>query len=440
MTDERRLLLIQFLVQLGVIASVASVLVRSMLFQRYLYRETRKLKEKLIFASFIALPLAGGIAMRKLVHFAAADLILPGSVLVGLMAGQVAGVVAGGVMGLPALLLGHELLAVPFGVFAGWIGGICRITAPNYEEVWAFSPFIDLELWRWLRNRLDRPFRDWQALLFAVMTGLTLLHWYVARVVPHWLYALPMSGTGDLVLGTFVNVLALAIPIKIWNNTRIERKLQEQQRLLVQARLDALTSQINPHFLFNTLNSVASLVRVNPDLARHMIVKLASILRRLLSQHETMVPLREELTFIDDYLGIEIIRFGAEKLRFRPQIEAGVLETPVPSMLLQPFVENSIRHGLSPKRDGGEVRLRAYRAEHNIVIEIEDDGVGIPPQRQAQVRRSGIGVSNVQQRLQVLYGDAYELDIQSEPGSGTTVRIALPVAAPLGKGLNQTVR
>ena len=96
------------------------------------------------------------------------------------------------------------------------------------------------------------------------------------------------------------------MPVKIWNNTRIEMNLEQNQQLLLKARMDALTSQINPHFLFNTLNAVASLIRFDPDMARVVVMKLSNILRRLLRKHETFVPLRDELDFIDDYLDIEV--------------------------------------------------------------------------------------------------------------------------------------
>ena len=144
----------------------------------------------------------------------------------------------------------------------------------------------------------------------------------------------------------------MAIPLKVWNTTRYEKKLEEQERLLVEARLAALTSQINPHFLFNTLNSVSSLIRTNPDQARVMLVKLSKVLRRLLRKHENFSALRDELSFIEDYLAIEVVRFG-DKLRFEKDVAEDTLDMLVPSMLLQPLVENSIKHGLSGKVEGG---------------------------------------------------------------------------------------
>jgi hypothetical protein len=155
------------------------------------------------------------------------------------------------------------------------------------------------------------------------------------------------------------SVMCVAMAIKIWNNTRIEMNLEQNQQLLLKARMDALTSQINPHFLFNTLNTVSSLIRFDPDMARGVVLKLSNILRRLLRKHETFVPLREELAFIDDYLDIEVIRFGRDKLQIFKEVDEGTLEEFIPSMLLQPIVENAIKHGLAPRLEGGQIHLRA---------------------------------------------------------------------------------
>ena len=180
----------------------------------------------------------------------------------------------------------------------------------------------------------------------------------------------------------------MVLPLKIWNNTRNENKLEEQQRLLMQARLEALTSQINPHFLFNTLNSVSSLIRTDPHQARLMVLKLSRILRRLLRKHENFSPLRDELDFIEDYLSIEVARFG-EKLRFEKEVDAQTLDMLVPSMLLQPLVENCVKHGLSSKIEGGTIWLRTRRVDGRLHLVVEDDGVGIPEAEAGHAARTG---------------------------------------------------
>jgi two-component system LytT family sensor kinase len=203
-------------------------------------------------------------------------------------------------------------------------------------------------------------------------------------------------------------------------------KLEQQERLLLQARMEALQSQINPHFLFNTLNSISSLVRANPDSARDMIVKLGNILRRLLRKGDSFVPLREEFEFLDDYLDIEVTRFGRDKLRVVKELEAKSLDHLVPSMILQPLVENAVKHGFASKVECGSIYLRSRCAEHRLVIEVEDDGIGMPQGASAPAG-TGIGMVNVSERLQVVYGDAAEISIESQPNRGTMIRLVLPI-------------
>jgi two-component system LytT family sensor kinase len=216
-----------------------------------------------------------------------------------------------------------------------------------------------------------------------------------------------------------------AIALKVLNNTRIEMKLEEQERLLLQARMEALQSQINPHFLFNTLNSVSSLVRFDPDTARTMVVKLANILRRLLRKGDSFVQLREEFEFVDDYLDIEVVRFGHDKLKVVKELDLPSLEVMVPSVILQPLVENAVKHGLSPKVEGGTIYLRSRIKENLLVVEVEDDGVGIA--EGASSAGTGIGMANVRERLNVLYNDLARVEIESTPRSGTIIRLILPV-------------
>jgi two-component system LytT family sensor kinase len=202
--------------------------------------------------------------------------------------------------------------------------------------------------------------------------------------------------------------------------------LEQNQQLLLKARMDALTSQINPHFLFNTLNTVSSLIRFDPDMARGVVLKLSNILRRLLRKHETFVPLREELSFIDDYLDIEVIRFGRDKLQIFKEVDEETLEEFVPSMLLQPIVENAIKHGLAPRLEGGQIHVRTQRRNGRLTIDIEDNGMGIPPERLAEVYGGGIGISNVHERLRLLYGDQFKMDIRSQSGEGTQIHLEIP--------------
>jgi two-component system LytT family sensor kinase len=221
----------------------------------------------------------------------------------------------------------------------------------------------------------------------------------------------------------------ITLPLKVWNSTRNETKLEEQHRLLMEARLEALASQINPHFLFNTLNSISTLIRLDPEQARVMVTRLSRIMRQRLRSQDHFAPLRDELAFIDDYLSIELVRFG-DKLRVLKHIDPSASDMLVPSMLLQPLVENSIKHGISGKIEGGTITLRARRQGDRLIIEVEDDGVGIPEADLSNILDKGIGVTNVKERLKVLYNQDYRMLIDSQPGRGTRIEIELPEMQP----------
>jgi two-component system LytT family sensor kinase len=261
--------------------------------------------------------------------------------------------------------------------------------------------------------------------------GLELVRVVLVKATkPQWLFAVDARWDWWQILVVIATLMSVAAPLKIWNNTRVEMNLERHQQLLLKARMDALSRQINPHFLFNTLNTVTALIRLDPDAARGVVLKLGNILRRLLRKHETFVPLREELEFIDNYLDIEVARFGKDNLEIVQQIDYAALEAFVPSMLLQPIVENCLKHGLAPKIGGGKIELRTTNTDGRLRIEIEDNGVGISEEKLPHVYVEGIGLSNVRERLRVLYGTDFQLDIQSRPDEGTVIRIEIPELVP----------
>ena len=280
---------------------------------------------------------------------------------------------------------------------------------------------------------MKRPHFDRQILLLLLITMMQFCVSMFARFYPRHFFELHSDSWAIELAICASSPVVVGIPLKIWNAIRIERQLEEQGRLLLEARLDALQRQINPHFLFNTLNSITSLVRSQPELAREMIVKLANILRVLLKDREAFVPFSEELAFTDDYLDIEVVRFGP-KLRVVKEIAEDTLSIVVPSMLLQPLIENSIKHGLEPRIGGGTVTLRSRIVEDRLELEIEDDGVGMAPEKNpvspvsGLVRPgTGIGMRNVRERMEVLYGHEAEVSIVSRPGRGTKVVLMMPI-------------
>ena len=428
---DTKLLLISLLVKLGVAAAVASSLARSVRFKRLLLLNERSSADVLKLLAWICIPLALGVWIRvRVPNFLAADISLQTTALLGLLLGSGPAALGGAFMALPAMGH-HEWLALPVNVAVACLFGGFRRFA-NEEAIWSFSPLIDLSIYRWVRRNLRRPTLDRQVALLVLLMATQLAASLLARMQPgryfelssrRWLLQLLVCACTPVIVG---------IPLKIWNAVRIERKLEEQSRLLLEARLDALQRQINPHFLFNTLNSIASLIRSEPELAREMIVKLGRILRTLLRERDAFVPLEDELAFTDDYLDIEVIRFG-EKLRVVKEIAEEAMPLEVPSMLLQPLIENSIKHGLEPRIGGGTVTVRGRVMAGRLLLEVEDDGVGIDPERATMsvdgiVREGmGIGMRNVRERMQVLYEGNAEVEVISRPGRGTRIRLLLPV-------------
>jgi len=450
---KESLIWITLLVELGVAAAVSSSFARSIGFKRLLLNPNRSFRQSLKMVAMICAVLTPGVWMRvRVPNFLAADISFEATILMGLLLGPVPAMVGGVVLSLPAVWHGEYWTMTVNLIVAAIAGGFGRIMDP--EAIWSFSPMIDLSLYQWVSRNLRKPQLDRQILLLvtimAMQFGTSMLgHAYPRQFFelysPKWLVELAICACSPIVVG---------IPLKIWNAVRIERKLEEQGRLLMEARLDALQRQINPHFLFNTLNSITSLVRSKPELAREMIVKLANILRVLLKDREAFVPFSEELAFTDDYLDIEVVRFG-EKLTVVKEIAEETLPVVVPSMLLQPLIENSIKHGLEPRIGGGTVTLRSrILSDGRLLLEVEDDGVGMEPERETVSPLSGlaragagtgIGMRNVRERMEVLYGAQAEVEIVSRPGRGTKVTLVMPVlesgAAPwaqFGEALQAT--
>lgn len=418
---------VDLLIKLAVMALLAGFIARFGKFRSLLFIEQRGPREKLQFAAFLGGPFMLGVLARLVAHYQATDLSLEVTVLAGLLGGTIVGLAVALMVSLPTLLIPHpELLALPMATFYAVAAGSARWLCPDKEEIWKFSPFFDLSLYRSIKQRFRHPAIDWQVLFTLLCVIFEISRMLVGRIAHGRLFYPYSAHHSTQVLIVLTTLICVGLPVRIWNTTRIERRLQEQERLLLQARMDALISQINPHFLFNTLNTVSSLTRFDPDTARRVLLKLANILRRRLKAQVHFTPLKQELEFIDDYLDIEVVRFGRDKLQIRKEIEPETLDTVVPSMILQPLVENAIRHGIGPKIEGGTITLRAKRGNGRLMIEVVDDGVGIPEQRRSEVLDSGIGISNVRERLKVLYGEDFSLKIDSQPGQGTAIRFEIP--------------
>ncbi|MGC9334389.1 MAG: sensor histidine kinase, partial [Anaerolineae bacterium] len=284
-----------------------------------------------------------------------------------------------------------------------------------------------------LRPRLEAVTRDWLKIGME-MTFLLLEH--VVGATLALLVCSLLFGFQVVPSAAWIALAGVVIAFPIIHGTqtalRYYRRLQDKERqeeqlraLTTQAELRALKAQVNPHFLFNTLNTIAQLIHTDPARAEATIERLAEMFRYILAGSERgMVPLGEELAFVDRYLEIEQARFG-QRLRVDRQVAPQILNIPVPSLILQPLVENAVRHGQGP--DGRvDVTIRVQREDSQVTIAIADQGPGMPSNH-AIGQGSGFGLCNVDQRLRKTYGEAYGLEIGDNEPKGTVVRVRIPL-------------
>jgi sensor histidine kinase YesM len=254
----------------------------------------------------------------------------------------------------------------------------------------------------------ERSVQTGQILSFGYLIRKMAVHYCVMNLIMYWLVVLGHLGWD------------------YYQRLR-ERDMQtaDLQRELVEARLDALRMQLNPHFLFNTLHAVSALIHDDPDSADRVIARLSELLRLSLDQTKPQeVPLHEELVFLDRYLEIEQTRF-ADRLRVEKQVSPEVESALVPYLILQPLVENAIRHGIEPREDQGSVIIGAQRSNGMLQLRITDNGAGLANQAEG-ASREGIGLSNTRSRLRHLYGENYRLELVSAAGGGLEARIDIP--------------
>lgn len=230
-------------------------------------------------------------------------------------------------------------------------------------------------------------------------------------------------------------VIKLAVGIAQLLAVQMElAEVDRQAQLVTNAELQALHAQINPHFLFNTLNTIIMFSRTNPETSRRLLIRLANFFRHALKKHGHFNTVKEELEYINTYLILEKARFR-EKLRILRSIDPEVLNYQVPVLAIQPLVENAVKHGITPKMGGGTVTICAYKSEGELHFIIKDDGVGIPEDKFEKVlipgygSGNGVGLSNVHERLKSLFGEDYGLRIQSQVGEGTTITVRVPLMA-----------
>jgi two-component system, LytTR family, sensor kinase len=279
-------------------------------------------------------------------------------------------------------LLGHAAVCISIGlVSSAWVAGLERLLNP-----WAIST--------------------------------------TPRFVPLWFDKFYNQILSSLILYGCI----LLVGYMLGSRERIGLQQTETARLneqLTKAELNALRQQIEPHFLFNALNAIAGLVRERRnDAAVHMIAGLSDLLRRVLEDSNRQnVALEEEMGFVQKYMDIQKVRFG-ERLQVSVDVPGELSSAQVPNLILQPIVENAVKHGIAKRTQGGAIRISAFRNNGVLTISVYNDGPELRPDW--ETNRAGVGISNVRTRLQTLYGDAFELRMQNQDPSGVKVSVSVP--------------
>ena len=230
----------------------------------------------------------------------------------------------------------------------------------------------------------------------------------------------------DFTLLAVLSIIAVLLALYERLARKLERKISENeklQRLQIESKLSLLRSKINPHFLFNTLNTMLDVLRRDAKQVEKIILNLSDIYRKtLIMPDNALVTLKEEITLVEEYLEIEKVRIG-KRLRYSFHVDEKLEAFKLPPMIIQILVENAIKHGLSPKKEGGEVSISVSQQNETVILDVTDSGVGIDSSKSA----GGFGLSSIQQRLKLIYENA-KMEIAALSSGGTKVRIILPHA------------
>ncbi len=221
-------------------------------------------------------------------------------------------------------------------------------------------------------------------------------------------------------------VLAIYQAIKYYRKYRErELKTSKLEAQLAQSRLQVLKMQLHPHFLFNTLNAISELIYRDAESAERMITDLSDLLRMSFENLEVQeIPLKQELEFLEKYIEIEQMRFH-DRLKIEIEVSADTLDASVPNMILQPLVENAIKHGIAPRSEGGRIDIGARRNNGHLEITVSDDGIGVPF-GDVEHMSEGVGLSNTRRRLRHLYGDRHRFDLEAVATRGLKVNLSIP--------------
>ena len=311
----------------------------------------------------------------------------------------------------------------------------------NLTYWWSWALLVPGVLWLARRYRFERG--AWRRAAFMHILGVVVftaahvalatsargvIMQFAERPFEWWMYFRDRFFLNfDWEMMTYWALVAFANALDYQRESQ-EREITaaQLQTQLAEAQLEALQRQLHPHFLFNTLNTIATLMHRDVHAADEMLVQLSDLLRLTLDRIGTQqVPLTDEVDFLKKYLEIEQTRFG-DRLIVNIDIDPEVLDAPVPNLILQPLVENALRHGIGPRIGVGKVDVTASQSGELLTLTVRDNGVGLSPDK-LNAFHSGVGLSNTRSRLENLYGDRHRFEFETPPGGGLLVTIVIPM-------------
>ncbi len=343
----------------------------------------------------------------------------------------------------------YLLSALGFGMPMSW----GRAFASGLADWYIWGALAPLVFWSSRRFRLGRgnwPVRLLLHLVSSVLIALLqlvlstafaqLLESFNHRPFPFLMglrFALAVKFHWNVLI--YFAILGLSHALAYFRESReSELRATQLQSQLVQAQLQSLKTRLHPHFLFNSLNTISQLIFEEPESADRMITHLSELLRISLEASSAQeVPLRQELDILQRYLEIQKVRFG-DRLTTLIDIDPGVCDALVPNLILQPLVENAIRHGIGPRSVPGRIEIHAQPQGPMLCLRISDNGVGLPKGSESSVK-DGVGLGTTRERLQYLYGTAQSLALSSVPGGGLVITLVIPMrTSPLGIAPSET--
>lgn len=308
----------------------------------------------------------------------------------------------------------------------------------RYPSVWAVTSnfvlkgLITLPFWWLFFDKLSRLSIFQKILIHLITLPLFIVLWLYTYYYICDVFGFFRLRGSRIIWDVYLTLLFYAIQFGNFHLYVYYKRLQQQQliaaqlgKLNMQSELSALKAQLNPHFLYNVFNTINSAIPKTAKPARDIVNKLSDLFRyQLKASREELVTVKEELAFVKKYLELEKERFG-ERLTFNFNIEDDLLERKIPPILFQPIIENSIKHGISPLIEGGEIILSIEKGENRLHMTIRDSGVGIAQQSQESLLNKGVGLSNTNKRLKKMYGE--ELEIMNNHPKGAIVKFSIPL-------------